>query len=151
MNKSGQAIWVSFVILVAFAVALGVLIGQQMIESSQRSSEQIKEYVYDTQECSGVGINIQDICQNPQVLNMEVANIRNVKVEELFIKIFDGSGDAETKTVTLSIVPGDENTLSIGKSRIADRVEIMPVIHVEDQVIMCRERLAEQDYIQDCE
>ena len=150
-NKKAQAIWISWVILGAFAVALGIIVGTQMIQMSEKSSEEIKNYVYDTQECQSVGINIQNICQNPEALNIELANIRNIKLQEVLLRIFDGSGDAETKNIAFSLEPGKEKTLSVGKSRIADRVEILPVINIDGSSIICRERTAEQNYIQDCE
>ena len=150
-NKRGQAVWLSFVLITAFAVAIGILVGTQIIQSSQRSAENIKEYVFDTEECNGVGISIENICQNPQALNIELSNIRNVRVDEVVLKIFDGSEDSETKNIAFSLEPGTKKSLNVGKSRIAGRVEVMPVVYVEDVVVTCKERTAEQDQIQDCE
>jgi len=149
-GKKAQAAWVSYVILIAFAVAIGVIVGSQLIQMSQKNSQELKDYIYDTQECQGVGISVQTICQNPEALNIELSNIKSIQLEEVVLRIFDGSGDAETQNVPFLLEPGKEKTLSIGKSRIADRVEILPVIYVDDSVIICQERTAEQDHIQDC-
>jgi len=150
-NKKAVSEWISWVILIAFAVSISVLVGQQMIDSTKESTESLKNYIYDTQECQNVALSINNICQNSEALNIELSNIKAVRVDEFLLKVFDGSGDSETLTLQTSIMPGEKVNVTAGKSRIAAKVEVVPVISVGDKMVMCAQKTASEDEIQDCQ
>jgi hypothetical protein len=149
-DKKAVALWISWVIMIAFAVSISVLVGKQLIDSSNKSAESLKNYVYDTQECQNAALSIESICQNPEALNIELSNIKAVRVDEFLLKVFDGSGDSETINVQASVLPGDSANITVGKSRIAAKVEIVPVISVGNKKIICTEKTVSESNIQDC-
>jgi hypothetical protein len=149
-TKKSQAVWISWVLLVGFVVAISAFVAQQIISMTEKNANDLEQYVYDTQECTLAGLDINYICQNSEVLNMNVSNIKDIKVDELLIRVFDGSGDAETLNQQINIDPGTTKTLNVGKSRIAKRIEVLPVLHINDKIVVCSSRLVEKDNIQDC-
>jgi flagellin-like protein len=133
-----QAEVIGYVILIGFAVILAVIVGKTIIDMSKESSTNIKQYLYNTEECKLAEIGINNACQTPQALNIEIENKGTIEINGLMFKFYDVSGEAETKK------------LEVPKSRMAVTTEIVPTLEQEKYIIVCNEKSIKADHIQDC-
>lgn len=150
MDKKGQAVWISWVILIGMVVIIGAFVGRFYINTAKESSEKIKGFLQDTEVCSSVGLSVNSVCQLPEALNIEVANIRSINVDKVVFRIYDAGYDSESITVSALIEPGKSEEIFIGKSRMAARVDVIPLVIDDDSIVICSSRLIELDSIPDC-
>lgn len=150
MDKKAQAVWISWVLLIGMVVVTSVIVGRFYLSTAESTSETIKGFLQDSEACKDVGVSVVKSCQVPEALNIEVANIGTINVDKLVFRIYSNSYDSESATISGVIEPGDTENLSVGKSWIAAKVDIIPLVEEEDSIIICSSRLAELDNIPDC-
>ena len=150
MTKA-QSELIGYVILIGFAVILAVIVGKTIIDMSTQSSANIKEFLYNTEECKTAEIGIKTACQTPQALNIEIENKGTIETKGLMFKFYDVSGEAETKNINNSLRPNEAKKLEVPKSRMALSTEIVPTLEQEKFLIICNEKAIKAEHIQDCQ
>ena len=150
MDKKAQQVWISWVLIIGLVVVIGVFVGRVYLDTASSTSETVKDFLENTEVCSSVGISVVDSCQIPQALNIEVANLKTVRIDDLVFRIYNGNGDSESIRVKADIEPGSTLNLSVGKSGMAAQIDIIPLVEEEDSVIMCSSSLVELESIRDC-
>ena len=154
MNKRAIHIWVSWVLLMAFVIALSALMFEWTTSYTEEKSVELQKRTYDTTECAHIGLNIDYVCQDTtdtQVLYINITNTNDIAVDKLIFRFFDiHDVNVETKEQTLKLKPGKSERLKILKQGTLKRAEVIPIIFKDDYEVVCREKIAYTESINEC-
>jgi hypothetical protein len=149
-GKRGVALWLSWVLMVAFLVALSVFMFRWTSNYTQYHVNTL-EQISDTSECDTVGISVDSVCQNTQVLNINLTNRNNLKIDQVVINIYDIYMETvQTKTKNITLSPGKSESIQMIKQGTTRQVEITPVFFTDTNVVHCNQKTALSDQISFC-
>ncbi len=149
-SKKADAIWLSWVLLLAFVVALSVFMFAWSEERGEMFAGELR-VMADTAECNSIRIRIQDICQNPQSIEMNVTNSESITVNQLSMNIYDVYVESPvSRSVDVNIRPSDVRNVRVLKQSTTYQIEIVPVIITDDDMIYCYERTVTETGIDYC-
>lgn len=151
LNKKGISIWISWVLIIAFMAILAVFMFNWTSSFTTSQTDRLKE-VYNSVDCNFVTISIDGICQNTQILNMNVTNRKNIDVDMLIFRIYDIYGNPEAKEIEKFIRHGKTNTetVKVIKQGITSITEVVPVVIKDNKKIICDERKITANNIKFC-
>lgn len=146
MDKKGVEVWISWVLLIAFVIVLSAFMYNWIIGYTESKSEQMKEMVYNTEECDFVAISIDAACQDSQTLYINVTNRYNLKIDKLIVRMYRGSNVLNITEFNITIKPKVTKALNITKQTTTNVniTEVIPVVEKDDYEIICRNRLAQK-------
>ncbi|MBW2964057.1 hypothetical protein KY363_01230 [Candidatus Woesearchaeota archaeon] len=138
--------WISWVLLVAFAVMLSALMYNFMVDYTKSSTDDVKKVVYNTDECRLVAINIGSACLSAQDLNITLQNRNYVRIDSMDFRYYNGRLPLYINQTNISMNPNREKviTLSTGSSTIT-MVEVIPHVSKEGMDIICADKKATAD------
>ena len=148
--KKGQAVWMSWVLLIFLVVVVGTIAGRYIIDKTGREAETLEKYGMTEEECVNVALSVDFMCKNSKALNMTLSNNGNIRIDKIILKLYDTSGSAENQEQDVNLMPGQVQQLEIPRARSAYEVEIMPAITVENQELECRMKTLTETNIPDC-
>lgn len=149
-GKKAVSVWVSYVMLTALVVSLGVIVLNWSKSTTQETVDDIVERGDALTTCSATGIDVRDLCQNTQSLNMNVTNTNEVKLEALWASIFDIYNRPQTSSVNITIQPQKTKAVDLLKQGIVKRVELSPVVSKSGKKIKCLSRKVSFDSVPVC-
>ena len=143
-NKKGD-LWLSWVLLFAFAIALSAASYQFIIPHVNQGTETMKRVVFDTDECRQVALSIEEACHDSlsQDLNMTIRNRNYVTVDELRFQWFGANNmpiDNEFIESKIGVDRTKKYSLNSTTSDSVTFVKVTPVIYRENMVIVCSEK-----------
>ncbi|HII72363.1 TPA: hypothetical protein HA265_06430, partial [Candidatus Woesearchaeota archaeon] len=89
-QKKAVSPWISWVLLMAFAVVLSAFMYNFMVSYTKDSTEDMKKIVYNTDECRLVSINIESACMTAQALNITLQNRNYIRIDEMDFRFYSG-------------------------------------------------------------
>ncbi|MFC1742266.1 hypothetical protein ACFL3V_07060 [Nanoarchaeota archaeon] len=145
-NKRAVSPWISWVLLMAFAMALSALMYDFMVDYTESSTDDMKKVVYNADECRLVSLNIDSACLSSQVLNITLQNRNYIRIDSMDFRFYDGRFPLHTNQTEISMNPNRVKRidLNIGVST-ATKVEVIPHITKENMDIICAEKKAAVD------
>ncbi|MBS3133396.1 hypothetical protein J4470_04740 [Candidatus Woesearchaeota archaeon] len=149
-SKKGVSVWVSYVMLTAVVVSIGFFVMSWTRETTEETVQDIVERGNALTTCSSSGVDINNLCQNTQTLNMDVTNSNDIKVEGLWLRMFDIYNRPQTSSRNVTIAPQATKAVSIIKQGIIKDAEIMPIVKSGDKRIICESRKARFEGIAVC-
>ncbi|MFP4117472.1 MAG: hypothetical protein ACLFTR_00960 [Candidatus Woesearchaeota archaeon] len=150
-TKKADAIWLSWVLLLAFVVALSVFMFAWSEERGEMFAGELR-VMADTAECNSVRIRIEDICQNPQSLEFNITNRESITVNQLSMNIYDVYVESPiSRDYDVDIRPADTRNVRVLKQSTTYQLEIVPVIITEDDMIYCYEKSLTETGIDYCQ
>ncbi|MBT5021985.1 hypothetical protein HOK51_00920 [Candidatus Woesearchaeota archaeon] len=146
-DKRGVGPWISWVLIMAFAVALSAFMYSFMVEYTSTSTDEIKEAVYNTDECRSVSLSIESVCQNTTTseLNIEIKNRNYRRIDLVDYRLYDASQKPiSTNATNVSLNPNRKKTLNLSgvTSLQLGLVEIIPSVNKEEFTIICSDKKA---------
>ncbi|MBI2145416.1 hypothetical protein HYU18_03790 [Candidatus Woesearchaeota archaeon] len=150
MSKKGVSVWISWVLLTAFVVMLGVIVLQWTKSHTTETVEDIVEKGDILTFCQETGIAVTDYCQDTQTLNMNITNNNNRKVEALLVRGFDIYNQPQGGQKNLTIVPEKAVQVELVKQGVLKRAEVMPMITVGKKRVVCQSRKITLESIEFC-
>lgn len=136
-SKKGVDIWVSWVLLLAFVVALSAFMFTWFNEQNDKLAGDLR-VMSDTAECDSVGLHVEDICQNAQVLYINISNKNSIRIDQLVFSVFDVYLESPVlRTVNLTLRPSEVEALQVLKQATTQQLEITPVIFTESDKVFC--------------
>ena len=149
-SNKAEAIWMSWVLLMAFVVGLSVFMFGWAEDRGEVFVSELGT-MYDTAECDSVGIRIVDICQNPQSLNMNIANRNTISVNQLVMNIYDVYLDTPlSRVVNVTIAPDNVESVRVLKQSTTQQVEIVPVVVTRTDRVFCQRKAITYNDIDYC-
>lgn len=149
-NKKAIAGWISWVLVIGMGVMLSILVYYWMVERTNASTEEMQTLVYDSSECSAVGINIDAVCQDTQALYMNLSNTDNLAVNALFFRMLTIFGDVGNKEINITIKAGRTEMLTVIKDGTIKRLEVTPVTEAGQKRIVCSAQTISTESIKYC-
>ena len=150
-SKKAAAIWMSWVLLMAFVVGLSVFMFGWADDQTESFSKSLRR-MYDTAECDSVGLRIDEICQNPQYLNMKVANRNTISINQLVVNIFDVYIETPlSRVINVTIAPDNVENIRVLKQSTTQQIEIIPVVITESDMIFCYKKTLSRTGIDACD
>ena len=128
--KKGQAQFIGWVLLIGFAVAIGALVGNWVMEQARETSESLIEMTTVDERCAYVSIAIK--CEN----GVEVVNTGYFTIMELAC-YENGNYNVERPWGDIGLRPNEAKPLSC----LCD--SIVPIIDIDDKTIGCSEKQVE--------
>ncbi len=150
-QKRAISPWISWVLLVAFAILLSAMMYNFMVDYTKSSTEDVKKVVYNTDECRLVSINIEYACFSAQVLNITLQNRNYIRVDKMDIRYYDGRIPLDLNQTNISMNPNREKIIELatGQSSIT-RVDVIPHIVKEGMDIICADKKASKEVVNGC-
>jgi hypothetical protein len=139
-NKKGISVWVSYVMLTAVVVSIGILVLTWTRSTTEETVNDIVERGDALTTCAATGIGVNNLCQNTQTLNMDITNTNDIKLEGLWIRMFDIYGLPQTSSRNVTIAPQKTKNVQLIKQGIIKEADIMPVVKKGKQRILCESR-----------
>ena len=149
-SRKGADVWISTVLIMAFAVVMSVFMYNFMVDYTKSSTEDVKRIVYNADECRAVSLDINDVCISAQALNITLQNRNYIRIDKMDFRFYSGRMPVHTNLTNITMNPNRVKQLSLntGASGLT-RVEVIPHIVKEGMDIICSERKAEK-LIQNC-
>ena len=150
LNKKGNSMWISWILLMAFAVVISIFMYDWIFGFSSDAASDLEQRTYAAEGCDDISIAILGICQDTQTLYINITNTKNLRVKQLVFRVYDIYDEPETKTKTLDVFPGRTESVQVLKQGRTGRLEIIPVSKKKDSTIMCNERMVIKEDIPTC-
>ena len=145
-NKKAVSPWISWVLLVAFAVVLSAFMYSFMVSYTESSTEDIKKVVYNTDECRQVGLNIESACMSSQVLNITLKNTNYIRIDKIDFRFYNGRTPLHTNLTNITMNPNRLKLFDFETGvPAATRVEVIPHITKDNMDIICADKSAASD------
>ena len=140
-NKKGIEVWISWVLLIGFAAAIGVLMQDFLAEFTEENVELMQRIAINTEDCNLVALSIDSACTSIQgattYLNMSISNRLNIRIDGINIRSFSSSRvinqTIETLTNdTITLNPGQSRKVEVQTVPGTDSVQIIPFLDRSD-------------------
>jgi hypothetical protein len=145
-DKRGVDAWISWVLIMAFAVVLSVFMYQFMVDYAKQSTEDIKKVVYNTDECTRISLSINSVCFSSQALNITLQNRNYVRIDKIDFRLYNGRIPLHTNYTNITMNPNREKEMTIQTGITAmTMVEVIPHIVKEGMDIICSDKKVQSD------
>jgi len=145
-TKKAVSIWLSWILLTAFMVVLSVVVYEWYINYTKESIVSMKQTVYNTDECNSISICLK-VINTTQDLNINITNKGYIKVDRLFVRVYNANGDFtqfeynttlkpdRTRNYIFNSTNGNYTTITN-----VNYVEVVPIIVKDDLTVVCSSR-----------
>ncbi len=148
MSKRGVAIWLSWVLLIAFMVLLSTFMYNWITGYTESSAERIKT-TYAEESCSRTAIEIAG-CQKAEILNITISNKGNLRVDQVIFRLYDLYDNIESKEKDILVKAGKTKELELLKQGVIQRLESIPVLIKDGKRTVCRDKMHTLENITSC-
>ncbi|MFC1753051.1 hypothetical protein ACFL96_06610 [Thermoproteota archaeon] len=154
-EKKAASLWLSWVLLFAFVIAISALSYRFIVPMVQDTTEDVKKVVFNTDECRQAAISLEEVCQDStaQHLNMTIRNRNYIRIDELRFQWFDANNvPVSSSELEVKHAPNRAKKYSVdtGTSSVLGFVKVTPVLQKEGMTIICGEKAASTTTIPDC-
>lgn len=146
--KRAVSPYISWVLLMAFAVVLSALMYSFMVDYTNDSVSDIKRVVYNADECRSVSLVISSSCFSAQILNITLENNNYARIDTMDFRLFNGRVPIHMNQTNISMNPNRVKAIELktGASAVT-MVEVIPHIMKEDMDIVCTDRKVQADVL----
>jgi len=147
MNKKAVSELVAVTLLIAATISVGLIVSSFTRSSAEKVTEHVK-MMSNQVECSDVQISIENIDENGLTIkNRGTWGIINVQFRIYSTEVSSKTAkdyswtknDQEFKWLT-KLMPGEEAKTS-DLTNALNRIELIPIINVDDQQVGCEDRI----------
>jgi len=147
-SKKAVAIWMSWVLLTAFMVALSAFMYNWIAGYSESSAEDIAA-TYGQGSCSSAAIEVSG-CQESERLILEINNKGNLKIDKIIFRLYDLYGNIESKEKDVNVKAGKTKDIKVLKQGTIQILESVPVLVKDGDKIVCRDKMHTLENITTC-
>ena len=147
-SKKAIAIWLSWVLLMAFMVALSAFMYNWITTYTESSAEEIE--ITDMEEsCSSVAIEVSG-CQEAETLNIELSNKGNLRIDQVVFRLYDIYNNIESKEKEIKVKAGKTKEIKLLKQGTIQMLESIPVLVKDNKKTLCRDKMYTLENITIC-
>ncbi len=133
MNKHAASLWVAWVLLIVFIVAIATAVGNWLLQGTKNYVESFKEQV-NGEECNFLYLRPERICQDLSAIDATISNPSGKSVNGFKVVLFDIYGNVETKKVDFDLYRSTYNQkLTILKDEVVESVELIPFMDIQEK------------------
>lgn len=140
-GKKAISIWISWVLVMLFASLLSVVVYKWVSGLAGQTTKDLKR-IYDTDECDQVSLRIENVCQDTQSLYTNITNNNELKIDRVLFRMFDVFNFPESTERNITITPGRTEEVQVFKQHSVKRLEIIPIMEVDGELVVCTKRQA---------
>ena len=140
VNKKGIAAWISWVLMMGFAVALGLFFFAWVRGFATDSTADLVDKSNRITICESASVRADRYCQDTQTLNINITNTNNLRTDALIFRFFDIYDESELRNVNATILPGETENLIVVKQGIVKQMEIIPMLYKDEKRIVCESK-----------
>ena len=149
-NKKGISVWISYVILIALVVSIGFFMLRWTRGHTEDTVQDIVERGDALTTCNLAGIDVKNLCQNTQTLNMDVTNTNDIRLEGLWVRMFDIYNRPQISSRNTTIKPQKTKAVKVLKQGIIKQADIIPIVKKDGKRILCESRKLQFSDIKIC-
>ncbi|MFQ5474268.1 MAG: hypothetical protein ACE5DM_00360 [Candidatus Nanoarchaeia archaeon] len=153
-SRKAASLWLSWILLFTFAIVLSAFSYRFIIPLVTDTTEDVKQVVFNTDECRQVSISLEAVCQSStaQHLNMTIRNRNYLRVDELRFQLFDSARTPiKTVSVNTTLAPNRAKKYSVnGSSSTLGFIKATPILKKEGLTVVCSEKAASTSTIPSC-
>ncbi|MBW2999990.1 hypothetical protein KY339_04920 [Candidatus Woesearchaeota archaeon] len=139
-QKRGVHIWMSWVLILTFAVVVSAIMLSFLREYAQSTSEEVRERVINEDRCSLMSVGISELVEkNPTTLNMKITNTQNIRVNQLVFRLYSDR-NIYIYELNTTIRPRHFKYIDVPKNGTIDTVEVIPVMFEDKFDIICNNK-----------
>jgi len=141
MDKKAASVWISYVLLVGFAVAMAAFMYSWMSGYTSEKTVEIKERVYNSELCNSVAASIT-ACNISQNLYINVTNRGDIRISQLIFRL-ENSSDYVFQEINTTIKPQGTKSFNFTQMKVVNATaEVVPAAVKEKFLIVCTEKKA---------
>ncbi len=148
LGKKAISPYVSWILIMAFVVAISAFMYSFMTGYTKDTTKDIKKQVYNADECRSVSLNILSACHASGYLNITVQNTNYLRITGMDFRLYDkNKKPIQTNTTEIPMNPNRIKELSIntGITTTVSRVDVIPRIKKDNLEIICGEQKAQKE------
>ena len=150
LKKRGISAWLSWVLMMGLAVALGAFFFGFARDYATSSAEDARFRGETRTSCDNSALLVKGICQNAQALNINISNVDALDIEAIAFRITDIFDNPELRQVNETLRPNEERNFRVVRQGTAKQVEVIPVVSGGGRDILCEERKVIKNDIKFC-
>ncbi|MFH1182628.1 MAG: hypothetical protein V1702_06745 [Candidatus Woesearchaeota archaeon] len=149
-GKKGIEAWISWVLIIGFSIAVGALVMRFMTGFATGTVEEMIERDNQQKLCDSAAISVKAICQNTQVLNINVSNNGNLRIEELLFRMYDIYTVPQVTYKNQTINTEKTLRVAVVKQGVISQVEVMPVVQEGKKRYICQNKKVTKSEVAFC-
>jgi hypothetical protein len=166
-SKKGIEVWISWILLTAMVVILGVFMYQFMVAYTEDNTDMMEETLTDHRICQRTALAIDTICKvdsDPDQLELTLSNTGSESIDGVKIRLFDNAtnflNDSEiifyTDNLTFRAQQRKSVVYNLTESLYEDvsLVALVPILFVETETgrtrVICSNRRVESNRVALC-
>ncbi|MCX6709977.1 MAG: hypothetical protein NTV63_03445, partial [Candidatus Woesearchaeota archaeon] len=106
ISRKGVATWISWVLIMAFTVALGTFVFRWSSGYAESSAADIGDRSARS-SCDSAAIEIRSACQTEGVIYATIENKKDLRIDQIVFSMFDIFGNAESREKVISLGVGE--------------------------------------------
>lgn len=143
MGRSGEAAYLSYILLTALAMLLGSIVLVWMTSYVKESGSEVKNVVYNYEKCDSISASIDNACSDNQYIYLNITNRNNLRINAFIITIFDNKGLPTVIEQNVTIKPEKQKELKIEANiSNASSTQAVPVMYKDNLVMICTNKKA---------
>ena len=155
MRKKGVSLWISYVLLIGFVVALAAFVYVWMTGYTTKSVADVKERVFNNELCDSIGVSVVGCSSTStsQNLYINVTNRGDLRITGLVFRFLQLSGTAVQNIFAVEvdrvIKPQDTkifNATQLNLTWIVNnetKVEVVPETEKDSILVVCNDKKGE--------
>ncbi|GEM_PF-1895464 len=148
-NKKGIEVWISWVLITAFMIVLGVIVYRWSTSYATSSASDVETRAGKA-ECDAVALQITAACQLDNVIYVDIANRKDLKIDKVIFGLYDifGNGESREKIFTLDV--GKTINVEVLKQGTISTISAIPAIYKSSKWIVCPEKEVQYSNVTYC-
>jgi hypothetical protein len=135
-NKNGIDVMISWILLIAISLSLGVLVYTWVRNYSESTASDLENRSIESR-CELVYASLSNACQTSNELYFDITNKKDLKIKGFLFGIIDIFGNVDNREINETLLVGETKRISIIKQGTIARIEVVPIIRNNEQDIYC--------------
>lgn len=149
-SKKADSSWISWVLLMAFAVVMSAVVYNWMFGFTKSSATSMEQRSMNAAECEQVGISVDYVCQDAQSLYIDFTNRNNLNIDKVIVRMYNIYGEPIQPLFEkrIALNPKESGTVQVPKTGAIKRVDVIPETIQKNVEVMCTEMAAKAEQIE---
>ena len=136
-DKRSIALWISFILLVLFAIILSVFTMAWVKNRAKESGEELEKVLYHDELCDKINIWV-NASYTTSTINLSIENIGTWRIDRVLIEFFNDSLPTNDQEYDCKLRPGYSKVLKLSKQ--GNLIYITPIVRKDSLKIICENK-----------
>ena len=136
-DKRSIALWISFILLVLFAIILSVFTMAWVKNRAKESGEELEKVLYHDELCDKINIWV-NASYTTSTINLSIENIGTWRIDRVLIEFFNDSLPTNDQEYDCKLRSGYSKVLKLSKQ--GNLIYITPIVRKDSLKIICENK-----------